>query len=367
MKSDNTQVRVSFAAIDNYIESNIIKAVEKINPARNLVEWGSDNNYPEYLLNLYENTPTLQSIIDGCVDYVIGNGIELRSGININTKGEDIEDIIRQLSFDEFWLGGHALQIIRGRDGSVAETYYIENRHVRTNKYLDVFYYNEKWGKFRTSDVLKYPVFIKNLEWGMLDDAGKELHASSILYSKTANKRIYPTPRYASAIVAAEIEKLIGNYHVNQINNNFTASLIINFNNGRPEDKEKEEIEKNVSEKFCGSENGGRVAMFFNEDKEHATTIVEPRIADFGARYDALSKYSRQQLFTAFRAHPNLFGIPTEGLGFSSEEYESVFKLFNKTQIEPVQKRIVNSFNKIYGEGAITIHPFSFDDAINFI
>jgi len=72
-----------------------------------------------------------------------------------------------------------------------------------------------------------------------------------------------------------------------------------------------------------------------------------------------LQKYSRQQLFTSFRANPNLFGIPTENLGFSSEEYESAFTLYNKTQIQPIQKTIISSFERIYGEGVIEIKPFT--------
>ncbi|MGD7407521.1 hypothetical protein ACQCP7_25950, partial [Ralstonia pseudosolanacearum] len=80
--------------------------------------------------------------------------------------------------------------------------------------------------------------------------------------------------------------------------------------------------------------------LSWNANKESAATIESVKIEDFGARYDALAKRCRQEIFTAFRANPNLFGIPTESLGFSSEEYESAFKLFNRTQIRPCQRKI---------------------------
>ena len=81
---------------------------------------------------------------------------------------------------------------------------------------------------------------------------------------------------------------------------------------------------------------------------------------DFGDRYKALSERSRQQLFTAFRANPNLFGIPTEGNGFANEQYEESYKLYNRTVVRPLQKRLCDAYDKIFGvEGLISIKPFS--------
>lgn len=64
----------------------------------------------------------------------------------------------------------------------------------------------------------------------------------------------------------------------------------------------------------------------------------------------------------SFRANPNLFGIATESNGFNSEEYESAFKLFNRTQVKPAQRLICDAYDKIYGiPGVMTIVPFSMD------
>ena len=101
----------------------------------------------------------------------------------------------------------------------------------------------------------------------------------------------------------------------------------------------------------------------WNPNKESATDIVEFKVEDFGEKYQSLAKHSRQQMFTAFKANPNLFGIPTESLGFSAEEYESAFRLFNRTQIRPIQRKIADAYDKIYGQkGVLTIVPFSMDE-----
>ena len=141
------------------------------------------------------------------------------------------------------------------------------------------------------------------------------------------------------------------------------CSYIINFNNGQPSQEVQEEIEENFNEKFSGHQNAGRIAFSWNNSKATATSIEQVQVQDFGEKYQSLEKSVRQRIFTAFKANPNLFGIPTESLGFSSEEYESAFRLFNRTQIRPVQRKIADAYDKIYGKkGVLTIVPFSMDE-----
>ena len=362
------RARISFAAIDPYIDTNIILPVEKFVSAKDLMEWGTRNSYPDYLLDLYNNVPTLRAIINGNIDFIAGDDVSIQpltqhlpNGI-MNNRGDHIREQIKDISKDYEIYGGFALQIIRNLIGEVAEVYYIDMRFLRTNKEGNVFYYCEDWSKSVRKDVIVYPAFIPNLNWDALDDEARNRNASSILYVKNVHTQVYPAPLYAASIKACEIERLIDDFHLADINNHFVSSAIINFNNGDPGDEVKKQIEREFGEKFCGAGNGGRVAFSFNRNKESATDIVELEVKDFGERYKSLSEHSRQQIFTAFRANPNLFGIPTEGNGFANEQYAESFKLYNRTQIKPVQRMIADAYDKIYGQPKVlTIVPFSMD------
>lgn len=369
MSSVNKKSNFSFAAINPYAESNIISPKEKQYTGKEYVEWGDGNLYPEFLQALYDNVPTLKSIIDGCVDYTVGNNItipplndSLAPG-TMNVKGDTIAEQVRDVAGDCFQAGGLALQVIRNGFGGIAEVHYTDIGFLRSNKENTVFYYSENWNKGGRKDVVVYPAFIPNLDWNALTDEERNRHASSILYVKRSNKRTYPVPCYAAAVKACEIERCIDDFHLNAINNGFTGSYIINFNNGVPDDNIKEEIEDSFNEKFSGHENAGRIGFSWNPNKESATTIEKVEVEDFGEKYKSLESNSRQKIFTAFRANPNLFGIPTESLGFSSEEYESAFRLFNRTMIRPVQMMIADAYDKIYGQkGVLTIEPFSLEE-----
>ena len=367
--SQNSEKRhVSFAAIDQYVETNIVLPTEKVTN-RDFVEWGKGNNYPGYLLDLYNNVTTLRSIINGNIDFVTGDDVTIlpfrdrfAEGI-MNTRGDLITEIVRDLAKDYNLYGGFALQIIRDHNGDVAEIYYIDMRFIRSNKENDVFYYNEHWDKGGRKDVIIYPKFLRNLDWASLTDEERDRHASSILFVKNVHTQVYPAPMYAASVLSCEIEKAISQYHWNSLNNNFCPDIIINFNNGDPGDEIKEEIVSDLEEKFSGYQNGKRFMVSFNKDRMSAVTIDAIKTDDFSERYKALEESCRRQIFAAFRAQPLLFGLNSDiSTGFSTDEFEQTFKLYNRTQIRPVQRLIADAFDRIYGsKGVLTIKPFSLE------
>ena len=367
--SQNSEKRhVSFAAIDQYVETNIVLPTEKVTN-RDFVEWGKGNNYPGYLLDLYNNVTTLRSIINGNIDFITGDDVTIlplgdrfADGI-MNTRGDLITDIVRDLAKDYNLYGGFALQIIRDHNGDVAEIYYIDMRFIRSNKENDVFYYNEHWEKGGRKDVIIYPKFLRNLDWTSLSDEERDRHASSILFVKNVHTQVYPAPMYAASVLSCEIEKAISQYHWNSLNNNFCPDIIINFNNGDPGDEIKEEIVSDLEEKFSGYQNGKRFMVSFNKDRMSAVTIDAIKTDDFSERYKALEESCRRQIFAAFRAQPLLFGLNSDvSTGFSTDEFEQSFKLYNRTQIRPAQRLIADAFDMIYGsKGVLTIKPFSLE------
>ncbi|MCM1503399.1 MAG: phage portal protein [Bacteroidales bacterium] len=355
-------VRVlNFAAIDRYVEDNVVRPVErKLGGAMKFVSWGRQNEYPDYLLSLRRDVSTLSSIIDGCRDYTAGNGARLEGigeewAYRVNKYGETANDIVKKIADDFATFGGFAIQVIRNNEGNIAELYHIDMRCIRRDEDKEVYYYSEEFGKRAkgySGRVVVYPRFMRD------GDA-----PASIYYYSNDFRKVYPSPMYEGALKACEIERLTDDFHLNSILNGFTSSYLVNFNNGNPEDEIKEEIERQFTEKFAGPTNAGRIIFNWNFDKDSATTLEKIEIADYSDRYESLVKHCRQKIFTSFRANPNLFGIPTEGTGFNSEEYEQSFKLFNRTVIRPMQKSIVNAFRDIFGMECLVIDPFSLDDA----
>lgn len=362
------RIALSFASVDSWVESNIASPRETNLVSKNRVQWGDNNDFPEYLLGLYNSVPTLRSIISGNVDYIVGDDIAIQpfrsdfaAGV-MNLSGDTVNEQIRAISRDWELYGGFALQVIRNYAGEIAEIYYLDMRFLRTNKDCNVFYYSESWDKGGKNIVI-YPAFVPKLEWAKLSDEERNRHASSILFVKDVHTQVYPAPIYLAALKACEMERQIADFHLSDLNNHFTSSAIINFNQGVPDDAQKHELERELNEKFSGAQNAGRIMYSWNPDKENATDIVTFEMKDFGERYKSLSTLSRQQIFTAFRAIPLLFGLTAEtNTGFSTEEFEQSFKLYNRTQVRPIQRIICEAYDKIFGRmGTVTIMPFTLE------
>ncbi len=368
--SNTTQNKAfKFAAISQIVEEYIPKPTEKVASGSDMVMWGTDNLYPEYLLELCNEAPTLQTIVNGNVDYISGDDATIEplredfADKVVNLRGDTINEQVRAIAGDFEKYGAFALQIIRNYAGGIAEIYYIDIRFLRTNKDCNVFWYNEEWKKNKKKDAVIYPAFMPRLKWESLSDEERNRHASSILYVKNTHSQTYPSPLYRAAIKSCEMERQIDDFHLADLNNHFASSAVINFNNGIYDDEMKSQIERDVQEKHAGAKNGGRIMLSFNDSKETETTIAELHMEDFGERYKALASHSRQQIFSAFRAIPLLFGLTSEAnTGFSTDEFEQSFKLYNRTQIRPVQRIICDAYDKIYGRAEVlTIKPFSLE------
>lgn len=351
---ENKKVDLFLAAINQYTQSNVVENVEKKVNGKDFISWGENNQYPKFLWDLYSNCSTLQTIVNGTADYVCGDEIicnvpNFQS--QVNKKGETIGELIAKIAVDYIIFGSFAIQVIRNINNEVSELYWIDINKLRSDEKNEVFYYSEDWNKsYGRVKTILYPKF-----------NSKDTNPTSIFYFKGNKTRTtYGTPIWSAAVKNVQIENAITDFHLNEISNNFMTSKLISFNNGQPDDEQKAEIERNLSEKFSGSENAGRVMIAFSDSKENAPEVLDLGSDNFPERYASLEKRNKEQIFCAFRCTPTLMGIITESNGFATSEYSDSYKLFNKTVVSPIQQAIVTTFDKILGvKDSITINPFT--------
>lgn len=352
--SENKVSNLFLAAINPYIEKNTVSNKEEKVNGKDFVSWGEGNKYPQFLLDLYNNCTTLQTIINGTSDYVCGDDIVCnveKFNRRVNTKGETIKDIIQKIALDYLVFGSFAIQVIKDYSSNIAELYWVDVNKLRSDEKNEVFFYSDDWNKsYGRVKTLKYPKY-----------QPYDSNPSSIYFFKGNKARnVYGQPIWSAAVKNAQIETQITDFHLNELNNNFMTSKLISFNNGTPSDEQKLEIEKNLNEKFSGSENAGRVMISFSESKENAPEIMDLGTDNFADRYNTLAKRNKEEIYCSFRATPVLFGLVTESNGFSTSEYSDSFHLFNKTVVAPIQQAIVGAFDKIFVQSnSVTITPFT--------
>lgn len=331
---------------------------EKANTNKPYLYYGANNKFPQYLWELYLKSALLQSIINGTADYVMGDDIIYSESDNVqklkdsaNKDGDTLDDIVKKITIDYLIFGGFSIQVIFNKLGQISELYWLDFQNVRVNKDGNKIYYSDDWVK-KSNDYLTYDIF----------DSNKRKGTSVYYFKGHLSRGIYPIPRYNGALSAIETSTEISKFHLNSILNNFSGNFIINFNNGQPSTDVQEEIERKVKEKFSGADNAGKFILSFNDSKDNGVTVE--RIADdnFDKKYESLRTDTYKEIFVAFRAIPQLFGLNLENVGFNTQEYESAYLLYNQTVIIPIQKDIIRIFNKIFGvDNSLSFAPFKLE------
>ncbi len=329
------------------------------------VYYGEKNDYPNYLLRIYNNSAKHNAIVTGKVDYICGNGWTVKAedemqkakafGLidRINTKEESLNELTKKLVTDLSIFGGYYLQVIWTKGtGEIAELYHVDYYKVRTNLDNSEFYVSDNWIKNDNvnprPDFETYPAFDPNNTTG-----------TQILYFKEyrAGANTYSLPDYRGAISYIELDISIGEYHLNTINNGMFSSKLINLNGGKVSQEEEDRIERQFKDKFSGSKNAGKFMLAFNDSKENEPSIVDLSGTELDKHFDLLNKTVQQEIFTGHKVtSPMLFGVKTEGQLGGRAELREASELFQNTYVNAKQQsleEVVNyllKFNDIVAE-----------------
>jgi hypothetical protein len=145
------------------------------------------------------------------------------------------------------------------------------------------------------------------------------------------------------------LEEEIADYLINDCQNGFAPTTIINYNNDEPDEETRERITKNTIAKTTGSK-GKRTIVSFNANKELATTVETIPLNDAPEHYQYLADEARNKILASHGVvSPMLVGIVTDSQGFNSnaDEIEVASKYFYNTTINYFQELIIDAIDKV--------------------
>ncbi|MFN9981337.1 MAG: hypothetical protein ACK53Y_15535, partial [bacterium] len=96
-------------------------------------------------------------------------------------------------------------------------------------------------------------------------------------------------PDYQGAIPYALLEEEVADYLINEVQNGFSGTKVVNFNNGVPSEEQQEIISNKVLSKLTGSR-GQKVIVAFNLNQESKTTVDDIPLNDAPDHYTYLSE-----------------------------------------------------------------------------
>jgi hypothetical protein len=341
--------------MDNY-KHIVLKFDRAIQPkfeekkGKGWVEFGELNNYPKYLIELYNESPKHGAIVKSKCTYIYGKGFE--NGGLANSRGESWNNILKKCVNDDELFRGYYLQIIWNRIGQIAEAYHIDFAKVRVSKDLKTYYVKNDWADYKEKP-REYPAFNTNEKFG-----------SQILYVKTYNNlsEVYPLPSYFQGLNYIESDIEVSRHILGNAKQGFVGSTLINLNNGTPHEEKQGEVERGLLKKFTGSD-GKRVVIMFNPSRENSAEIVNLGTTMLTKEdFTNINNLIQQEIFACHQiVSPALMGIKTEGQLGSRSEIRDSYEIFNNTYVSERQgefNTIFTQLRNLKGEaGEFTIQP----------
>ena len=337
------------------------------------IEYGADNNYFQYLIDRYNGSPTNNAAINGISQAIYGKGLNATdSSKKPNEYAQMVslfkKDVVRKVSYDLKLMGNAAIQVIYSKDRSkIVQLEHMPIETLRAEKCnedgeIPAYYYFKDWANIKRSDIpLRIPAY------------GMSNEGIEIYYIKPYKSGFYyySPVDYQGGLQYAELEEEVSNYHLNNIMNGLAPSMLINFNNGTPNQQERQLIEKKIAQKFSGTSNAGKFILAFNDNKESQAEITPVQLSDAHNQYQFLSEESTQKIMVAHRiVSPMLLGIKDgSGLGNNADEIKTASLLMDNTVIRPFQELLIDCFDNILAYNDIslnlyftTLQPLEFTD-----
>ena len=363
---DNTHI----INLSSYVKPKVIEDKRK-----DWVAYGDDNNYYQYLIDLFVNSTTNGAIINGISSMIYGKGIDALDSSSKPDQYAAMKSIfshscMRKVILDFKMLGEGSFQVLR-RDGKVVSAEHFPRQTLRAEKMneegkIEAYYYHPKWNEVKPNDK---PKRIAAFGCGN----GKEPEIK-IIKRYISGYDYYCPQDYETSY--AELECEISDYLINDVKNGFSGTKVVNFNNGTPDMEQQLRIKNDVMNKLTGSK-GEKVIVAFNNNQESKTTVDDLALNDAPSHYEYLSKECQNKLIIAHRVtSPLLLGMRTEnnGLGSNADEIKTASLLFNNVTIRPYQDMICEAIDEILAVNDIslklyfkTLQPLEFIDTDNAI
>jgi hypothetical protein len=326
----------------------------------NWVEFGDDNDYFQYLIDRYNNSTTNNSIINSIVKLIFGRGLDATDS---NKKPNEYaqmkmlfrSDVLKCVITDYKLLGQGYLQLIYNKaKNAIVRVEHIPAQLIRSEKCnekgeIEGYYYSDNWEDTKKFVPKRIPAF------GYGDQTLELLCISD--YS--VGQKYYSNVDYIGALPYAKLEEEIADYLINDVQNGFSPTTVVNFNNSIPDEEKRELIARDVQNKLTGS-NGAKVVVSFNTDMNNRTSVDSIPLNDAPAHYQYLSEEARGKILLGHSVTSGLlFGIPSHN-GFSSnaDELANATTLFDNMVIRPKQHRVIEALDQILAFNGVSLNMY---------
>lgn len=330
------------------------KAFDEKPSGKGYVEYGDDNLYPQYLVDLYKSSATHNALCNSIAYMIYGEGVAT-DGLDARLKAQEwsLDDELMKACIDLKIQGGFAFEIIYSIDRTtIAKVRHLPFENIRSGEVnereeCDFYYYSRDWGDNK----------IEPQKFHAFDPEMSNEFPVQIMYIKpfSVGSFYYPKPDYIGSINYIELDKEISKYHINNIKNGLAPSFTIHFKNGTPPIEERTRIRQDIEEQLAGATNAGKFIVTYSDQPDRKPDFEPFPLSDADKQYQFLSTEVTDKIMVGHRVvSPAMFGVKTAGQLGTTQELDVASQLFDRQVIEPYQKVVNKALKSLFVASGVT-------------
>lgn len=348
---------------------------QKENTSQKIINFGSDNQYPQEILRVNGSSPIATACLDARANYTAGDGLYM-----VDSEGKNVDDLFSKKILQDFYnsytweqicyswawfeaagikykfdlngkiVGVSSQEFSTVRLGMPDEEDHISYAMISPSWSLEK---NDKKFKAKKIDLWNKDFIQKKIqEFGVDAKAfGEWTGALHIIRRRRPGQIYYPNPKHASALGWAYVDGKIQLFHSTAVDNSFSPGFIlyIPFSlDGVDENgvSKKVRMREEVKSAWMGAENAGEPAMLYGPNKDAAPQIIPFTNNGNDKLYLALQDLITKNICIANSVPPVLANIPIDGgLNTNKEYIINEFDKWLNTDIKRDQARLLEGIN----------------------
>jgi hypothetical protein len=321
---------------------------EKVN-RKGWIDYGDDNLFPQYLIGLYNSSAVHGALVTSIANMIFGDGVKAEGEAQLEVEKLGLNKTMRNACLDLKLQGGFYLEITWSLDRTKIKKVEhipferIRSGHMDEEGYVDTYYHCLNWEDSRANKQ-EIPAFNPKI---------KNEQPIQLLCVKpfSIGTNYYARPDYRAAVDWIEVDKQVGIFHNNNINNGMAPSFAIHWKNGIPSPEKRSEIRMDFTRQLTGASNAGKFIMTFSDGGDTAPDMQPFDLSDAHNQYDFISRECTDKIMIGHRVtSPALFGVKTSGQLGATEEIKVSMQIFERDVIKPFRALLDEAVNTILRE-----------------
>lgn len=325
----------------------------------NIQTYGTDNLYPQRILDIVENSATGLSCLERFQNFIEGNGVDNQSfsEYECNRRGDTVDDILHLMAQDLARFNGIALHVNYNLACEIVELQHVPFQNCRLEEEDDsgrVAYINvhPDWSGQKTRKGKKVYVDKNNVTkifpfnpdprvvMAQIEASGGiENYKGQILWFSMSGRFQYPKPKYDKIVTALSTDEGLDNVKYRNTRNNFLlagmfvhkkGSAINIDDDGKPVNKEDDDsydFAKNI-DIFQGDVNCCSIMDITLQSDEDKPDFIPVEGTNYDSKFTCTEASTIERIYAAFGQEP-FYSIRTGKQGFSGKTTSEAYEYYN--------------------------------------